>query len=112
MSIISIHLANTASGDYDVRLPLPKPLHCAPTNGRITRPVPGRDIDQVVGFTGDPDEFEVDLTWQEWASSDPLDPDDIHGLFPVVSAGGAFATLNVPVTGVSVDGHRLKAVAS
>jgi hypothetical protein len=102
---ISIHLANTVSGDYDVRLPLPKPLHCDAVTGRIVRGE--NDIRQVVGFTSDPDEFDVDLTWQEWAESDPLTPDDIWGLFPVViDTPGDIATLTVPVTGVSVDGRR------
>lgn len=106
MTTISIHIANTRSGDYDVRLPLPKPLHCDPNTGRITRPIPGRDIKQIVGFAVDPDEFEVDITWREWAGSDPMDPDDIVGLFPVVLDGG-MATLTVPVTQVSVDGRPI-----
>lgn len=105
MATISIHLANTASGEYDVRLPLPKPLRCDARTGRITRS--DTTVDQIIGFAGDPDEFEVDLLWEEWAGSDPLDPDDIVGLFPVVSEGGQFATLTVPVSGVSVDGRRI-----
>lgn len=108
MSTISIHLANTATGEHDPRLPLPKPYHCEATTGRITR---GADAEQVIiGFSSDPG-FEVDLTWLKWAGSDPLDPDDVTGLFPVVSEKGQFATLTVPVTGISVDGKRIGADA-
>lgn len=109
---ISIHLANTADGEYDVRLPLPKPLHCDATTGRITREVPGSDVVQVVGFTVDPDEYEVDTLWSEWAGSDPMDPDDIIGLFPVVVVtSGGMATLTFPVRQVSVNGRVIGAQA-
>ena len=109
---ISINLANTAAGAYDVRLPVPKPLQCDPHTGRITRPVPGNDIDQIIGFAVDPDEFEVDLGWSEWAGFDPMDPDDIIGLFPVVTErDGGMATLTLPVRQVSVNGRVLGAQA-
>lgn len=98
MSTISIHLANTATGEYDVRLPLPKPLHCDPATGRITRRQAEYDIDQVIGFTSDPDEFEVDITWQEWVASDPVCSAVIEGMFPVVTHAGGMATLTLPVT--------------
>lgn len=112
MTTVSLHLANTYSGEYDVRWPLPKPLHCDSRTGRITRPADGRTFTQVVGFVEDPDEETLDLTWDEWATDsrahrDRFDPDLVEGLFPVVVDGGRFATLTLPVRGVSLDGKPI-----
>lgn len=109
MTVISIHLANTIDGEYDVRLALPKPLHCDPPTGSLVHSYHSSGIVQVVGFTSDPDEFEVDIEWSEWAGSDPMDPSDIVGLFPVVaSADDNMATLTLPVLSVSVDGRQVE----
>lgn len=113
MSTISLHLANTYSGEYDVRLPLPKPLHCDATTGRITRPADGRTFTQVIGFVEDPDDEPEDLlTWHEVVNGGPddhgVEPENLLGTFPVVcEANGEFATLTLPVRGVSIDGVRL-----
>lgn len=111
---ISIHLANTASGDYDVRLPLPKPLHCDEI-GFITRKGPEyADLVQVVGFAINPDDYEVDKSWGEWADRDPMTPYDVIGCFPVVvTADDEMAALTVPVTEIRVNGRMIgKAVSA
>lgn len=107
MSTVSIHLANTVGGEYDVKWPLPKPLHCDRFSGEITRPVPGNDFDHVIGFTADLASFVIDFTWSEWVT-EPLDPKLVVGMFPVVIEDGKFATLPLPIRQVSVDGKPLE----
>lgn len=104
MTTVSIHLANTPSGEYDVRLPLPKPLHCTVDKGLIVRG--GGDIMQVIGFASEMDDEIVDVTWSEWAGQDrACDPDDVYGTFPVVICDDQnIATLTVPVTRVVIYG--------
>ena len=105
---ISLHLANTANGDYDARLPLPKPLHCGPITGRLNSRNAATDIVQVIGFTSEPDDEVVDTTWYEWVDGGP-EPDDVIGTFPVVViVGGEIATLSLPVRKVTIGGAEIR----
>lgn len=108
MNIYSIHLSNTPSGEYNPKLPLPKPFHCDAKTGRIVRGYP--DVAQVIGFAADPDEQEVDWTWFELAGMDSSSDfaDTAYGTFLVVcDHAGAFATLTLPVSKMTMNGVEL-----
>lgn len=54
MSIASLHLANTLSGEYNVHvhLPLPRPLHFDSDTGDLVRKAPEYEgLETVVGFS-------------------------------------------------------------
>lgn len=98
--IVSIHLANTVSGAYDVRRQLPKPMHCDADDGTITRGSPSLEVVQVVGFALDPEDFDVAVDWDDFY---PMKPDEVIGTFPVVATrDGGMATLILPVSHVTV----------
>lgn len=99
---LAIQVANTVTGEYDVRLPLPKPLWLDPASGRVVRRVPEfGHVAQVIGFVEDPARFEVDLTWASWILG-PVDGDEtVVGMFAVVLLhDGDMATLTTPITRV------------
>ena len=103
MIAVTIHLANSASGEYDVRFPLPKPLHCT-DKGLIARG--GGDVVQVIGYASEIDSETADITWDKWACHNrAFDPDDVYGMFPVVICYDQIpATLTLPVTRVVIYG--------
>lgn len=105
--IISIKIANTRTGDYDVKLALPKPFHCN-TFGSVIRPNP-TGADQVIGFTDEPDSERIDLFWQTWVDAPALDAGAVIGKFPVIISDGNIATLTLPVSGVLLDGSPIHA---
>lgn len=104
---ISIQIANTITGEYDVKLPLPKPLHCD-SGGNVIRPH-AVNADQVIGFANRPDSGRLDLLWKTWVDAPSLDAGAVLGMFPVIISDGHIASLNRPVSGVLLNGDPIHA---
>lgn len=96
MKLISIHTANTPSGDNDVRLPIPYPFHCVPETGEVTRQDFWRGSPTgIAGFQNEIEAQQIDLTWEEAVA----DPDRMIGMFPILlDSTDGIATWTTPVT--------------
>lgn len=98
---VSIQVANTEDGSYDVHLPLPYPYHID-DDGNVGRQDFWRgEPKSLIGFQAERDRHEVDLFFHDFWD----DPEKAVGMFPVfVDAGGTFWNHLWPVTSVSVRG--------
>lgn len=92
----SIQPANTESGEYDVKLPLPHPFHTDGDGEVIDHIV--MDKAHVIGFCKTSDPGTIDLTWPGFL----VDPQSAVGMFMVtVDMGGQFATWTTPISRVA-----------
>ena len=98
--IISIQLANTTSGEYDVLLPLPYPFHIS-EDGSVGRQEFWKgDPSHVIGFQRRPVVGQVDILWESAAE----DPDQIVGLYPVFACSdGRLFSQTLPVRSAAVS---------
>lgn len=115
--VVSLHIANTVTGEYDVRQPLPYPFHLD-ADGNVTRQDFWRGEPlKLLGFQSDPDVHEVDLLVEDWlptaaagyaAASGACSPVDAVGMWPVFrDADGTIWSHRFPVDQVS----RIEAVS-
>lgn len=100
MTTVSLHLNNTLTGEYDPKKPLPKPLHCDPETGMITRKQPFSTVDQVIGFTDKPIPGHITVLWGEF---DQTDPEQVLGMLPVVIDDGQISTMLSPIDKVVLN---------
>jgi hypothetical protein len=96
---ISVQVANTTTGEYDVRQPLPYPYHVGPEGviGRqdFWKGEPAR----LIGFQSSADVQRCDVYFTEFWEN----PEVAVGKFPIFSdAGGGFWNHRHPVTSVTV----------
>lgn len=95
----TIHIANTTSGEYDVRKPLPYPFHIN-DDGSVDRQDFWRGTPaRLAGFQRESDVQHVDVFAHDWLSGDV----DVEGMFPVfIDNGGGMWSHTFPVTHVTV----------
>lgn len=100
MKIITIHPANTSTGEYDVNRPLPYPYHIDAETGEVGRQEFWRgDPKSIIGFQEDPDVQFVDKMWSEVAA----DPETAVGMYPVfVDWKGQMFSLTTAIRKVAV----------
>lgn len=99
MSTISIQPANTVTGEYDVRKPLPYPFHIDAATGDVGRQDFWKgDPARLLGFQKSADVQHVDLWLNDWAKS----PAAAVGMFPVfVSKDGGMYNYTTPISDVT-----------
>lgn len=97
---ITLHLANTESGEYDVMKPKPYPLRVDARTGDVLDQDMWRgDPAAVIGFQYVANVQTCDLVWAKVAAH----PHYAEGAFPIlVNSNGKFSTWTTPVTEVTV----------
>lgn len=103
-TVITIQPGNSPDGTYDVHQPMPYPYHVDAATGDIEH----QDLwkgnpSRVVGFQKEATVQSIDLLWKDAAA----DPDQIVGMFPVLSDTSGkrdkMYNLTDPITDVSVQ---------
>ena len=93
----SIHLANTKSGEYDVRLPLLKPFHIN-KDGVVVRHEM-EEGSRVVGFMDSPEPGPLTLHWAAFEA----DPSSAIGKYLVIAGiYGSLSSYQFPITRVTI----------
>lgn len=98
---VSVQVANTPTGDYDVDQPLPYPYHVA-AEGRVGRQDFWRgEPVKLLGFQNSREHQNVDVLFDEFWTN----PDVAVGKWPVfLDADGGIWNHACPVTDVTVHG--------
>lgn len=91
----SIQVANTATGEYDVRQPLPYPYHIDPDGTVLRQDFWRGEPARLAGFQQHADVQHVDLLAHVWLADDSEAP---QGWFPVfIDADGGMWSHRFPV---------------
>ena len=110
---VTLHIANTATGEYDVHRPLPYPFHLD-ADGNVLRQEFWRgEPVKLLGFQYSPDAQEIGLLAEDWLptaasyhSSNVVGPTAVVGLWPVfLDADGSIWSHVYPVDGVTRAGE-------
>lgn len=99
---ITIHLANTETGDYDVHKPMPYPYHIGDANGAVGRQdFWNGEPERLIGFQATRKRQVVDL----FAAKFWDEPAQAIGMYPVFQdRDGGVWNMSYPVTEVVVHG--------
>lgn len=98
MATLTIQLANTTTGEYDVKKPKPYPYHIDSQTFDVGRQdVWNGDPARLLGFQYTAEDQRVTLFTKEWAQ----DPQLALGMYPVfVKANGGIYSMTLPVESV------------
>lgn len=112
-AVVSLHIANTVTGEYDVRKPLPYPFHLDAEGNVLSQDFWRGEPIKLLGFQESPDVHEVNLLVEDWlptatspTTSQVVGPVAAVGMWPVfLDADGTIWAHRFPVDNVSRVGE-------